>query len=190
MSGRAAESRQPASFLADLASPSACAERMDQAWSLMTDLYPICRSITGDGVRRTTTDEDARGPHVVPDVDEERGEITAPPEHAREHEQPRRFGENREQRVGAVHGEARDGLGHHQHHEDEREEPEQLAEIAETDVRLQIGGAHLHGALGEPTPELGRAGAGSLIGGFELIDLLRLRLHGAFSRSRRIAPPR
>jgi len=42
-----------ATALAGLGSREACIERMDAAWRLMTDLYPICRSITGDGVRQT-----------------------------------------------------------------------------------------------------------------------------------------
>jgi aminopeptidase-like protein len=37
----------------DLASPDACRARMDDAWSFMEELYPICRSITGAGLRQT-----------------------------------------------------------------------------------------------------------------------------------------
>ena len=42
-----------AAFLSGLGSRAACSGRMDAAWALMTQLYPICRSITGEGVRRT-----------------------------------------------------------------------------------------------------------------------------------------
>lgn len=52
MSPGAADSAPP-ELLADLASLAGCMERIDTAWTLMTDLHPVCRSITGDGVRRT-----------------------------------------------------------------------------------------------------------------------------------------
>lgn len=47
------EAQAPQRFLAGLASFDACRARMDEAWSLMEELYPICRSITGEGARET-----------------------------------------------------------------------------------------------------------------------------------------
>jgi len=40
-------------FLAELQTLEQCRERIDRAWPLMTELYPVCRSITGAGVRMT-----------------------------------------------------------------------------------------------------------------------------------------
>ena len=40
-------------FLDSLGSMEACTARMADAWDLMKELYPICRSITGEGVRQT-----------------------------------------------------------------------------------------------------------------------------------------
>jgi aminopeptidase-like protein len=53
MNHQAAPTGAPAEPLAGLNSREGCIERMDAAWRLMTALYPICRSITGEGVRRT-----------------------------------------------------------------------------------------------------------------------------------------
>ena len=39
--------------LAGLSELADCGRRADTAWAFMKDIYPICRSITGDGVRRT-----------------------------------------------------------------------------------------------------------------------------------------
>ncbi len=44
-----------AGFLAGVSSLAACKEHVDAAWTLMTELYPVCRSITGNGVRDTLT---------------------------------------------------------------------------------------------------------------------------------------
>src|SRR6187549_803000 len=40
-------------MLEPLATFDACRARMDDAWSLMKELYPLCRSITGAGTRAT-----------------------------------------------------------------------------------------------------------------------------------------
>lgn len=42
--------------------PGALADLADEAFALMHDLYPLCRSITGDGVRRTLDQVDAWAP--------------------------------------------------------------------------------------------------------------------------------
>jgi aminopeptidase-like protein len=49
----ALEARSRSEFLSRLSTLAACRERMGAAWGLMEELYPICRSITGEGVRRT-----------------------------------------------------------------------------------------------------------------------------------------
>lgn len=53
MSGVARRADTGRPVLPGLATLEACVHRMDAAWALMQDLYPICRSITGEGVRRT-----------------------------------------------------------------------------------------------------------------------------------------
>ena len=53
MSAQTTPTAELSDTLANLCSRKACLDRMDRAWQLMTDLYPICRSITGEGVRDT-----------------------------------------------------------------------------------------------------------------------------------------
>src|SRR5690606_11089868 len=72
--GLGAVSEQPESGnarrvpLPGLASLAACADRMDAAWSLMRELYRICRSITGDGVRKTLARVAAEVPLEIVEV--------------------------------------------------------------------------------------------------------------------------
>lgn len=49
------------SLLAVLRSPDECAAAITDAWSLMEEIYPLCRSITGDGVRASLA---AVGRHI------------------------------------------------------------------------------------------------------------------------------
>lgn len=55
-------------FLAELTSIEDCSAHTAAAWSLMTELYPVCRSITGDGVRRTLARIAANVPLQITEV--------------------------------------------------------------------------------------------------------------------------
>lgn len=57
-----------AGFLAELSSSEQCARLVDEAWSLMTELFPICRSITGDGVRSTLARVASKAPLKITEV--------------------------------------------------------------------------------------------------------------------------
>ncbi len=54
-------------MLAELRSDAECAAHLEDAWALMQELYPLCRSITGDGVRATLA---AVGRHIPLEVTE------------------------------------------------------------------------------------------------------------------------
>lgn len=55
-------------FLTALGSLESCRERIEDAWSQMTDLFPICRSITGNGVRQTLARVAAEIPLEITEV--------------------------------------------------------------------------------------------------------------------------
>ena len=55
-------------MLQSLASFDDCRGRMDAAWSLMREIYPICRSITGEGARATLDAIGKRIPLTIHEV--------------------------------------------------------------------------------------------------------------------------
>jgi hypothetical protein len=91
-------------------------------------------------VRRLPRDEDARGAHVVPHVDEQDGQVARPPEQPGQHDQPARLGEQRDERLAPVAHHAGDHLGDEQQHDHDRDHAEQLREVAQPRVRLDVGG--------------------------------------------------
>jgi len=67
VTARVAEAVGPG-FLAAIDSLDACKKRVQRAWSQMEDLFPICRSITGDGVRQTLARISADVPLEITEV--------------------------------------------------------------------------------------------------------------------------
>jgi aminopeptidase-like protein len=55
-------------MMADLVTPEACAQAADSALAMMRELYPICRSITGEGARQTLAAVAKRIPLALTEV--------------------------------------------------------------------------------------------------------------------------
>ena len=84
------------------------------------------------------TEENARRPDVVPDVDHQDRQVAHSPKGTCKHNQPTRLAKQRRNRRAALRREAGNNFRHQQQEQNDRNQAEKLREIAQPDVRFEI----------------------------------------------------